>query len=114
MEDLFRFFARQNSPSSPSSNNPADYPRSVKIEDGDALMTLALLERLSEERGNLVEEMQKVRERIEIITAEHSIASTKLFQRLREMHPDVYARDMTGWRKWEGDYFYVGWQGENT
>lgn len=110
IEDFLQHLMQgRSSTPAPTSNNPADYPRSVKIVDDESLMTIAHLERLSEERGNLIEEMQKLRERIEIVTAEHNIASTKLFQRLREQHPEVYARNMTGWRKWESEYYYVGW-----
>lgn len=96
-------------PRYPTSDDPADYPRSTKITDDDAAMLIVTLERINERRNDVRRQMLDLSEQDSILHAEFTLAHAKLFQRLRQLHPDVCADGEHGWRKFDDAYWLVGW-----
>ena len=94
---------------SPKSTDPADYPRSVKIDDTDALLMLLGFEEKTKEVQRLFEELNDLRERILLAQSEQQITQVRLFRALRALHPEIAQGMPIGWRKHDETYWYVGW-----
>jgi len=93
----------------PTSDDPRAYPRSVKIVDGDALMLISEIERVHERRMLVRRQLLDLTEQDSVLSAEINLAHARLFQRLRALHADVAADSEHGWRKFEDDFWFVGW-----
>ena len=93
----------------PESDDPADYPRSVKIKDDRTNM---LLEELQVKKR----EMHNAMSRMDVAWHEHEAFKSKTFLRLKELHPNVeiYEGVKSGCRffKYKGEWWFVGWGGE--
>ncbi len=96
----------------PKTNNPEDYEGSAKIQDDDALMLMA-------ELHNKRQQMHKKMGEMDIIWHEEQAVKARLFRQLEEVYSSVRPADSgpgsgTAFRKWQGDWFYVDWEGAAT
>jgi len=112
MNEFFR--AMFGTPQAPRETDPTKYPRHVEIEDGESLLLLSQIELKQESFDKLVDEIRELQDKLQIVNAEKQIAATKLFQRLRQVYPDIHQRQPTGWRKYTDRFYYVGWDGEEV
>lgn len=94
--------------------NPAEYPRSVRITDGDALMATDQIKMLIERRNRLLQE-------VEALDAEMQAVKARLWVTLDKLHPGIKdhqrAGSRVGWREFDADNdgvterYYIGWDG---
>lgn len=107
--DLLRKMADHFGDKKSDSDDPADYPRSVKIADS---RTNALLDDLQVKKR----EMNVVMNRMDVAWHEHEAFKSKVFLRLKEIHPqvEIYEGVKSGCRffKYKGAWWFVGWGGE--
>jgi hypothetical protein len=91
----------------PSSSNPADYARAVRVTDDD---TLLLKARIDEHLRNL----WRLHTEVEIARAEQAALTQRLFLRLDGVYPGIRRLDPdggVGLRDWDDALWYVGWDG---
>ena len=89
------------------SQDPADYPRSCEITDEECQMQLM-------EGTHKMQRIRRISAELKIAQAEFEAARQKLWLKLQDRYPDiVHPMDESGggegWRKWQGKYYYVGW-----
>lgn len=86
--------------------NPTKFPRHVKVTDERALMLFA-------ERAVKRDKLLEVRGEMEALLAEGKAIQERLFHMLRKLYPEISVLGeegvVTGFRKWRGDWWYVGW-----
>jgi len=89
----------------PTSPNPGDYARSMRVEDDEILMI----------RTQLDEKWRQVRRHqahVDMLTAEGNALKERMFIRLDELYPNVRTMEPNGGvgvRQWEDAIWYVGW-----
>ena len=91
--------------SGPQSDNPEDYPRSLEITDGDALMMFEQLAFLRRSGERKLSELKALKH-------EHDALKTRFFLHLEDLHTHIGSPSScagTGWRTWRGKTYYVGW-----
>lgn len=88
----------------PRSENPNDYPRSIKVEDYDIGLCLEELRSARMDCNRLEGKMR---------AAWHQAEATKarFFSMLEEKYPQIRTYDCGGtkWCSWRGDLYYVSW-----
>lgn len=87
-----------------NSDDPSDYTRSTKIEDGDALMMLSEMEHLRRRGDRAMAEAKA-------IMAQHESVRTRLFHKLEDVYPMTAglspAHDFSRWSFWKGQYWFM-------
>lgn len=108
-EGMIFFGRRDPKRRDPESQNPEDYARSVKISDDECLLNLAHQSSISDELRRVGEEVARLQERAEVLEAQLRAKRAELFYALRRRYPEVASGGRVGWRYYEGEYYFVGW-----
>lgn len=112
-----------NTNTKPKSNNPAKYPRSVKLarefartpEQKDRVDSMIMMITEIEMRRKEIEDLG---EQANIKMHEMALTRAKFFRMAAETFPEVATKKRTedgaGWREWKGDYYLVAWDTEEA
>ena len=121
MKRLMEIFSSQSSSSKHTSQNPAKYPRAIKLDPNKAtseeqreqmdkmLMLLTEIEMKARDVSELGEQAA-------IKIGEGELARNRFFQLARQSFPNVITKQRreegSGWREWKGDFYIVAWDKE--
>jgi hypothetical protein len=93
----------------PASNDPADYDRSVQIDDLNILTQIWAFEKA-------LGEYKRLSQRVDVLNAKLVAARKQIFLDCHEAYPDIERDDEEGGVGWRGDsdsgYYYVAWKGK--
>jgi hypothetical protein len=91
----------------PTSSNPQDYARAVRVEDDEVLL-------LKTQRDEKFRHLYRLQMAVEVAQAELTALRERTFLRLDELYPAIRRIDPdsgVGIREWQDDVWYVGWDG---
>lgn len=93
--------------SGPRNANPKDFATSAKITDDECLLGVTKALELNRRQQALQRELN-------LVSQEANVANGRLFNSLRKKYPHVQTENIpesqVGLRKWEGDWYFVGWE----
>lgn len=88
----------------PTSSNPADYARSIRVQDDEGLL-------LEAQFAVKAAEYRRMSAQMEVLKLETEAVRARMFYRLDERYPEIGAGfgGGTGIRHFDGALYYVGW-----
>lgn len=102
-DDLMRMLRKMSGKSMDDVNDPSKFDRAVEITDPYVLGWIA-------ERDVKTNEGQVLYEQLQLLISEIEVFKKKIFLKLKSVSPNVETGEgKTGFRKWQGKYYYVGW-----
>jgi len=98
---------------SPPWNDPSKFPRSERVTDDECIERMMQIERFLERSKELRDKIVEIQEELNILSADMDGQKARLFPKLRKLYPTTYQEGgYYGWRKWESQYYAVGWDDE--
>ncbi len=86
-----------------ATQDPSMFPASAKIEDDDCLLALSKLQVLAGRAKELARESKRIGRQID--QAKEDLGAV-----IEATYPAIYEKhNQTGWRKFNGDHYLVGW-----
>ena len=110
IENAFKQLFKNQQPEEKESDNPSDYPRSIKIVDSDILMLIT-------EQNMLLRKLERMMSEAKLVHAQGHVLTQKKWMMLEDKYPDVAnlhdpLHTGNGVRYWKGEWYYVSWDRE--